>query len=419
MGALDALIFGIRDIFVGSTQLATRSKLRFSATDFVATDNAIDGVTDVGIVGAAGQTELQWAPTAYPNGESKSFQRTFDTTNDTEQTMLSIPVADETFVDVYATVIGRSANNQAFRLDLRGAWKRADGAIVQVDAPSTSAAPSSGNPAGWTAVLSLDGNNVRVRVKGPASTTVRWHVLADTQVVELDANGILDPATLSLTWYYDAIAGAYNGTTWTSIASAGSSGGRTLVAGTAPPATGGAPDFDGSTHFLIAGSSLKYDSLITGSAYFIQAVFVADTFAAYGGAGPNDEMLIGDDGGNIYIGVSTSGLQFGHYDGVSFKTTADAGGAGAGFIAISSGTKYCVQAWYDGTNLNCRVNNGAVKQVAAANLSNLNLMTPRVGKNYTSSFFDGREYQLITMASVPNSTTRDDLLAAAQAVHGF
>jgi hypothetical protein len=229
-------------------------------------------------------------------------------------------------------------------------------------------------------------------------------------------------ASLALTAYFDSIRGAYVSPTWTGIASAGSSGTRTMVAGAAPPASSGAPDFNGSGHYLIAGGALKFDSFVTRTAYFGQIVFDADTLQAPGANPYQDECLVSDNGGNFYLGASTSGLRYGHYDDVSFKKTSDAGGAGAGYIAISASTKYVAQFWYDGTNLNLRTNTNTTGVAIAAGsfTSSYTALVPRIGENYNDTvWFDGRIRQLILMASVPAAATRDLLLTDAKTLHGI
>jgi hypothetical protein len=227
---------------------------------------------------------------------------------------------------------------------------------------------------------------------------------------------LLDPATLALTAYFDAIEGAYVSPTWPGIASAGSSGTRTLIAGVAPPAASGAPDFGGAGHYLIPGGALKWDSFTTRTAYFGQLVFTADTLAAAAAQPYNDKQLLADNGGNIYVAVNNSGLHFGHYDDASFKSTRT-----TGYIPISTGTKYVAQFWYDGTNLNVRTNTVTTPiQLAASSFTSAyNLITPRMGGNHDLSiWFDGRIHQWIQMASVPNAATRTSLLEAAISVHG-
>lgn len=230
------------------------------------------------------------------------------------------------------------------------------------------------------------------------------------------AAALLDPATLALTAYFDAVAGAYNGTTWTSLASAGTSGARTLIAGAAPTASGGAPDFGGAGHYLIPGGALKWDAFTTRTAYFGQVVFTADALAAPAAQPYNDKQLLADNGGNIYCAVNTSGIHCGHYDDVSFKTTRT-----TGYIPISTGTKYVAQWWYDGTNLNIRTNTVTTPiQVAAASFTSAyNLITPRMAGNHDLSiWYDGRITQWLMMASVPDAATRTALLASAVSVHG-
>ncbi len=229
--------------------------------------------------------------------------------------------------------------------------------------------------------------------------------------------GILDPATLTLTGYWRNPGGTLGSAItdpWPGTASAGSSSGRPLTIGALPNVgasfgTHPSADFNGSGHYLVLGSSLKLSDLLSRPAYFAQVIFEADTAAAPAANPYDDELLLGENGGNFYIGFSTSGVRAGHYDDVSFKVTPA--------VACSTGAKHCAQVWYDGTNVSCRVDGGAPQTVAAGQVTTaITTLIPRVGASFNAgAFFDGRIAQILTAQSVLTSTQRDQLYAAAQA----
>ncbi len=228
---------------------------------------------------------------------------------------------------------------------------------------------------------------------------------------------VLNPATLALTSYFID----YAGTSWPGTASAGTSGSHSLDDGggaVTPPAVGANFGTHPSASFTGAGESLRlagglhYSDLFTRTAYFGQIIFAAVSADAPTAHPYSDTMLLADGGGNFYVSFTTSGVAFGHYDDASFKTTTP--------LACSITAKHCLQYWYDGVNLNLSLDGGAAQTAAASSLtSSYNVIVPRVGLNLDSSkSLNGRIAQVLTMASVPSSTVRANLYAAAQAGFG-
>lgn len=228
----------------------------------------------------------------------------------------------------------------------------------------------------------------------------------------VSAAAVFDPAARSLTGYWKD----YTADPWAGTASAGSSGTRSLpavTAGTAGPLYG--------THTSVALTGGQYlqsttyfwDALTTRTAYYFNFIATYGGGAAAPGAQPyNDNGIIGDNGGNIYCGVSSSGLRFGHYDDATFKVT--------GFAPFSTGVKHFVECWYDGTNLHLAVDGVEVTPVAAASFTTAySAIRVRVGTNFDASkHFNGSFAGMRSENSVPSSGVRASYLADARANYG-
>ena len=414
MGLLDTMIFGYRRLLNSSgAEVTRRDSLKIVGGTL--TDDGTHTVLTVEGGGDIVDEAVLWSPAYSPNGEAQSTQKTFDTANATEATALAIAIADEAFVDINATVIGRSDDDQHFAVDVRGSWSRTAGTVTEQRAPSTAAAMA-GNPVGWAAVLDLSGANARVRVTGEATTAIRWSLLASAQIVKLTATPApsgFDPATLTLTGWW---RGNFTGSPWTPTASAGTSGANgNFAEATNPPATGAAlngftpADFDG-TNDIITGAN-PMSSFVTGGAGSIAVLFNADTAAAPGGGVYDDEPLFCDDTANIAIGFNTSGVRGGFYDsGASWKMTTEVACATAGW--------HLAQMKWDGANIYVRVDSGAWTSVAAANFFTTTGL-PRLGKNYNTALFDGRIEEVITAATALSDANFNNLIVYVNARYGL
>lgn len=146
---------------------------------------------------------------------------------------------------------------------------------------------------------------------------------------------------------------------WQGAATEGLSGTRAATEGTNPPVVGGlangyaAANFNGTSQLLALDGTVANYFGPTPTAFTVSAVFRADTLDAPLTYAFEDSIIIGDDGGIWGISASTSGLKFWSTDasGVYFDT---------GILAtITTGTKYCVQARFDGSNIQARVDGGA------------------------------------------------------------
>lgn len=199
-----------------------------------------------------------------------------------------------------------------------------------------------------------------------------------------------DPATLSASLWVRA---SYGGVPWSGVSSAGSSGGRNLVAGTAP-SVGSALNgltpaaFNGSTQFLV--NALTIDQLFS-TAYDLYA---AVNMAALGAnASPFDEpAIIADSGGNWGLHVSTSGARLYHFNGSALTTSR---------VAITTATWTLIRARWDGTNMTIAINGNALGGTQAAGAPiGMSSGTIRVGSNYNgAALLNGSLAELVVYPS--------------------
>lgn len=245
----------------------------------------------------------------------------------------------------------------------------------------------------------------------------RWkpaNVHAMRIIMTLTANmfertlGAIDPADLTLTGFWND----FDGGTWEGVASAGASSGKNFVAGSAPAVganfgSHASADFNGTTHYLVA-TGHTVATFLSQTSYFIQILFEADAAAAPHANPYAEPLLFGDDGGNVYVSFTSAGVRAGHYDNASFKVTTP--------IPCTTGQKHCVQVWYDGSKIWCRLDGGAPESVTAGNIWSAGMAgVPRTGTNFnTSTFFNGRIAQILTSQIVHNNIKRISLRGDAQ-----
>lgn len=201
-----------------------------------------------------------------------------------------------------------------------------------------------------------------------------------------------DPATLSASLWVRA---SYGGVPWTGVSSAGSSGGRNLVAGTAPSVgsalAGLTPAaFNGTTQFLV--NALTINQLFTG-AYDIYALL---NLAALGTTGPafDEPPIICDSGGNWGLHVSSSGARLYHFDTSAKATT---------YLALGTATWTLLRARYDGSALTIATNGNALGNSSGAGVglpAGSASSTIRVGSNYTgAALLNGSLAELVVYPS--------------------
>lgn len=223
---------------------------------------------------------------------------------------------------------------------------------------------------------------------------------------------VLNPATTSATGYWLDYAGA----PWTGTASAGSSGGRTLVVGSAPAVganfgTHPSADFNGAANNLV--TAITADNYFSAGGGTIDIVVEMDVLAASAANAYDEPALWGKTGaGHFLVSVSANGVRASNLDASFVRTTT-------GYVAISTGTKYCVQAKWNGTNLMIRVNGGAWASVASGPAGFLSANTCDVGVNYDGTkLVNGRIARILTYSSALSDATLDALYASARASFG-
>jgi hypothetical protein len=251
----------------------------------------------------------------------------------------------------------------------------------------------------------------RVQPQGD-SVSVGGHSADSTSVDTLVVDPIIDPATLSLTGWWEPDFAA---SPWAGVASAGSSGGRDISEGSTPPTVGSAvnghnpADFDGTDDVLV-GAVGSMTAMIAVSAYSTAMVIKADTMdtSNFESGSPHaDRLILGvHTSGTWGVGVGvTSGavktvFAF-HYDGTDrIMATAP----------MSSGAYHRVQTWYDGTNIRISVDGVAgVTSPTAANVNSLGSIF-RMGTNYiATNFFDGQVAEVIVANTNLGATNRAKL----------
>lgn len=206
-----------------------------------------------------------------------------------------------------------------------------------------------------------------------------------------------DPSMLPMT----ALWRDYAGAPWTSLASAGSSGGRTLT-DAAPPTTGalnghGTADF-GTTKKLATASPSLVSSYLSAAAWSIYAL-VNPTAALTG-------TIIYDNTGYWDLGFSSGAAAVEVFNGSTYTKVSSA--------ALSVGAWALVQARYDGTNLSIRANGGSWVSTACVQI--MDLATPLTMPTISAS---ARVAELgISNISLSNSQF-DSLLAYARARYGL
>lgn len=200
--------------------------------------------------------------------------------------------------------------------------------------------------------------------------------------------------------------GSYGGSPWIGTASAGGSSGRNISGGD-PPTVGTAQngftpaDYNNSTNVL-AGTTMS--TYMSTTAWTIVVLAFVDTVDVGGGG---EGELISDDVGTLCLGTynSSGNKVFAqHYD-----TGWRGGGQGAGGseVAITLGAYQAIQARYNGTNIQIRVNGGSFSSSAASAVTSLG-GNMRVGASRAGfgRFFDGRIMEVI----VTNSSLSDAVL---------
>jgi len=251
-------------------------------------------------------------------------------------------------------------------------------------------------------------------VKGETGVTVDWSLNVHVQMVSntaLNASVGVDPATLSLTGFWQDYAGG----TWTGTASAGSSSGRTLVAGNVPSvgaAFGAHPsaEFNGTNDYL--DSAITADNYLSASAYTMEVVCDVASYVASGAI--YDEALIFGANTSLYIAVSAAGVQAGHLNSVSGTHSTPR------VTLPALGTKLCIQVRLSNGTLGIRVNGDSwAENDGADDCDVFSARYLRAGVNYdTSTFFAGQIARILTANTGLSDATLNGTYAHAQSNFG-
>lgn len=218
---------------------------------------------------------------------------------------------------------------------------------------------------------------------------------------------LLSPAQLTLTGWWRA---SYGGSgSWVGTASVGSSGSNNLTLGNAPGSgtavNGFNPaDFNGSSSAFNGPGTL--DMLINNNAGSILILLNADTAGtANAGAPQNETALIQDSNNKLILSFSTAGTRVTLNDGALKQHT----------FACATGGWHLLQAKWDGSNLQARLDSGSFSSTAAGNVNTVAGST-QVGINSTgTAFFDGKILEIITAETAFSDDTFNRLKAYVNA----
>jgi hypothetical protein len=201
------------------------------------------------------------------------------------------------------------------------------------------------------------------------------------------SSAVFDPATLALTLWLKDYAGT---STWSGTASAGSSGSNSIASFLA--STPGTTTLNGLSIMDTSGIYGIYsgttDTYFSSAAGTCCALFNADTAAAPNTNAYQDACFFLDRSGNanVALGFSSSGVR------VGLNTGADQ----TGHVTAGTGTWHFVQARWDATDLEVRLNGGTWTTVSSSG----GIGTALTGSFYSitnfalDAFFDGKLAQL-------------------------
>jgi len=184
---------------------------------------------------------------------------------------------------------------------------------------------------------------------------------ASTTTVKIQGGQLFnsfDPSLLSLTFW---TRGSYSGVPWNTLASLGSSAGKSWISSGSDPSAGTAlnglvpADFNGTTDDL--GSASNITSLVTNTSGSLAVLFYARTaFADTGSTTWYDMPSLVSQTASSRIGLvfSDAGVRLGSFSGANFDSVA---------VACSTGAWHLAQAYWDATTLNVRIDSGSWVQI--------------------------------------------------------
>ncbi len=406
------------------TDLPKRPTVEYTGDGVTVTDDTVNNRTIVDIAAGGGDgpitgDSVAWEPTASPTTTSKTYFVEIDTSNDTETTGLALDVLpDETFGDYTATVIGRSEDDRHFRLDIRGGWSQTDGTVTEVDAPHNDAAsePSTGNPDGWDAKFDIATATPRVRLTGEDGVEIAWSILAAQQLVTKTATPPEAPEVPDgwvLRGYFKA---PYAASPWEGSASAGDSDTRDATESLFAPDVSISPpdiaDFNGTDQFLTLDGTVG--DYLDATAYSGWALVFIDAIDTDSGTFYlNDHIFADDTGGYFGVCLQSTGptVTAYHLDAVTYQGAS---------TTCATGAWTLIQWRYDGTDVGVRVDSGSWQTTPAADIVGAGLSAGlKMGKQYSTSFFNGKVRNAGLLDTWKSDADFDDLVDAMNTLYGL
>lgn len=223
------------------------------------------------------------------------------------------------------------------------------------------------------------------------------------------AGGAFDPATLALTGWWSA---SYVGDPWDATSSAGTSSvtGELDGQGGTLPSVGSAlngltpVDYNGIDSYS-ANSNNFIGTITSVSAFSISAlVYVRNAGTASVGTAYNEPALASDSAnGFLNLSFSTRGWTLSCFDSAFGYVEAP--------IACPTGAWHLVQAWFDGSNLNISVDDGAPSTAAMVNpLTAVGIDPMWVGVNFDGTMYlDAKVAELMTSDVDLGATARTNI----------
>jgi hypothetical protein len=240
-----------------------------------------------------------------------------------------------------------------------------------------------------------------------------FRILYSTQVGR--SNAALNPACLLLTGWWSA---DFQALPWQGSASAGPSQHRNLVLDN-DPGTGPVTSSAAISIFKVASfTNAATETAVNTTFFFVPSAWTLLVLMRPGWTEVlpvdprNGTAIVSDRGaGNIGIMMADPGVAAFHYDGTSRPS-----------VSVSTGGLNIwmfVQARYNGTHIQLRVNHGAWSQVAAANAV-LGSVPLRVGANWdTSKKFAGLIAEIFTANTSLTNEQCDQVLSWVNGRYGL
>lgn len=207
------------------------------------------------------------------------------------------------------------------------------------------------------------------------------------------AGPVDDPTTVSQIPFSGWWGESFASSPWPGVASAGSSGNRSLAEATNPPSVGASqngispPDFDGTNDSLT--TSVNANSFWDSKAWTAVALVRADTALAPSSFAYQDQAIITDTQAVAGLSISSSGVR-----GWTFDTSA---GYHEASTSASTGAWHLVQLRYTGHYLSIRVDSGNWVSTVVGSSWPIPAMPLRIGRNYNNTrAFDGRIAEVMT-----------------------